>query len=399
MDAVAIVEALAEPAGRADPYPLYARARQLGPVARVWPDVVLVSGYDEVNRVLRDPAFGVVDGDVRPGAAEPASVRVLGSSVLRTNPPRHAAMRAPIASVFTPRRVRELEPAITATVDRLLDGIAAEFARDGWTDFMDRFAFRLPVNVICALLGVPEQDRYRFRGLVGELTALLEFMPGDLTAADLAAAELEDYFRRLAAERRIRPRADLVTALVGLTGTEPGLDEGELLGNLVLLLVAGFETTTNLLGNGLALLFRHPHVAAALRAGALPVADFVEEVLRFDAPVQMTSRLARTAGLSVGGFELPRGGEALLLIAAANRDPARHPDPDRFDPWRAEIAPLTFGAGPHYCLGAMLARREAALAFDRLLRRFPGLAPAPGREAVRNSRLLLRGYTDLPVRC
>ncbi|WP_331766548.1 cytochrome P450 [Embleya sp. NBC_00896] len=162
-----------------------------------------------------------------------------------------------------------------------------------------------------------------------------------------------------------------------------------------MLLVAGFETTTNLLGNGLALLFGHASVRAALTAGELRAADFVEEVLRHDSPVQLTSRIALRDGLDVEGLALPRHGEVLLLIGAANRDPARYPEPQRFDPWRAETGSLSFGAGIHYCVGAMLARLEATVAFPRVLARFPALTQAPG--ATRHDRLLLRGYGELPV--
>ncbi|MFC1416652.1 cytochrome P450 [Streptacidiphilus cavernicola] len=410
-EAGAIVELLAGETGRADPYPLYARARELGPVAPLSDSFVLVTGYAEVNRLLREPGFGVVDGTVleawwatgpgeRDASQEPDSMTLLGRSILQANPPRHARMRAPIASVFTPRRVAALEPAVSAVLDALLDELA-ELGADGTpVDFMEQVAYRLPVGVICELLGVPEQDRHRFRPLGHELTRALEFASGqgDLSGADEAARELSGYFTRLAAERRAEPRDDLVSALVGLTeGDGARLTDAELIGNLVLLLVAGFETTTNLLGNGLTAVFAHPKVHAALRAGALPAADLVEEVLRYDSPVQLTSRVALREGLDAGGVPLPKYGEALLLIGAANRDPARFPEPDRFDPWRADVQPLSFGAGAHYCLGAMLARLEATLAFRALFARFPGLAPAPGQEPVRNDRLLLRGYATLPV--
>ena len=409
--AVAIVEQLTAGLGRVDPYPLYRQAHRLGPVAPLSESFVLVSGYAEVNRLLRDPGFGVVDDTVlgawwekqpdAPGAhREPDSQELLGRSILQANPPRHARMRAPIASVFTPRRVAALEPAVAAVVDTLLDELAEQGAGGAPVDFMDRFAYRLPVGVICELLGVPEQDRHLFRPLGHELTRVLEFAVGqeDLSEADAAARELSAYFTRLAAERRAEPRDDLVSALVQLTeGDDARLTDAELIGNLVLLLVAGFETTTNLLGNGLAAVFAHPQVRAALRAGALPAADLVEEVLRYDSPVQLTSRVTLREGLHVGGVPLPRYGEVLLLLGAANRDPARFPEPDRFDPWRADVQPLSFGAGAHYCLGAMLARLEATLAFRALFARFPDLAPAPGLSPTRTDRLLLRGYATLPV--
>lgn len=416
-NAADIVEQLVSGAGRADPYPLYAAAHTLGPASPVTDSMVLVSGYAEVNRILREPGFGVVDQTVLqawwpdraeaaddPGGAgsevEPTAVDLLGRSILQLNPPRHGRMRAPIASVFTPRRIAALEPAVAAVVDTLLDDLERHGADGCPVDFMELFAHRLPVAVICELLGVPSADRELFQPLGHELSRALEFTSGgaDLTEADAAARELSRYFTRLAADRRAVPRDDLVTALVSLTGgADARLSDAELIGNLVLLLVAGFETTTNLLGNGLAAVFAHPPVRAALAQAALPVSDLVEEVLRYDSPVQLTSRVALRPGLDAGGIPLPLHGEVLLLIGAANRDPARFPEPDRFDPWRADVQPLSFGAGVHYCLGAMLARLQGALAFRALFARFPDLAPAPGIGPTRSDRLLLRGFATLPV--
>ncbi|WP_042404115.1 cytochrome P450 [Streptacidiphilus carbonis] len=409
MDAAEIIGRLAHRDGRNDPYPLYTLAHGLGPVSPVAEGWVLACGYDSVNRVLRNPAFGVDDNDLRRSrfgdVPMPDSLELLGRSMLQSNPPLHTRMRAPVASVFTPRRVAALEPVVAGIVERLLDrigGLSAGLdAGDGrGVDFIEEFAYQLPVSVICELLGVPEDDRGPFRSLVHDLTQVFEFMSSetDLTAADAAARELRGYFATLAELRRAAPGDDLVTALVQLVDAEDArLDAAELLGNLVLLLVAGFETTTNLLGNGLALLFEHPAVRAALIRQALPVGDFVEEVLRFDSPVQLTSRVALFRGLDVDGVPLPQHGEVILMLGAANRDPARFHDPDRFDPWRADNQPLSFGAGMHYCLGAMLARLEARTAFAALLRRYPAIDAAKGAEPVRQDRLLLRGYASLPV--
>ncbi|MGH3417941.1 MAG: cytochrome P450, partial [Actinocrinis sp.] len=282
----------------------------------------------------------------------------------------------------------------------LLDAMAALGSDGGAIDFMDQFAFRIPVTVICELLGVPEADRYRFRGLAHDLGIALEMVndPAMLIPADAATDELRDYFTALVAARRAEPRDDLTSALVHQADEQDGtLSEEELLSNLVLLLFAGFETTTNLFGNGLAVLFDRPRVAEGLRAGTVPVHDFVEEVLRYDSPVQLTSRLVMAEGLEVGGLPVVRGSEVLLLLGAANRDPARFAEPHRFDPARPDNQPLSFGAGGHFCLGAALARLEAATAFPLLLKRFPKLAPAGGAEPVRADRLVLRGYRTLPV--
>ncbi|MFI1383507.1 cytochrome P450 [Embleya sp. NPDC020886] len=403
MDASAIVDRLTTPQTRVDPYPLYEQAHALGPVVRVDDTFVLVTGHAAADRVLRERGFGVLDRQASAamfgGESEAPSQELFGRSILQSNPPVHTRLRGPIAAVFTPRRIAALEPAIARAVDRLLAGMAESGRAGAPVDFMDRFAFPLPVGVICELLGVPEEDRYRFRDPAHDLMGVLEFMSvaTDTGPADRAALELGGYFADLVAERRARPQDDLIGALVRLRDEDPeqAIGDAELVANLVLLLVAGFETTTNLLGNGLALLGEHPDVRRALVDRTLPVADFVEEVLRYDSPVQLTSRVALRDDLSIDGVPVPRFAEVLVLIGAANRDPARYRDPQRFDPWRAEGGSLSFGAGLHFCVGAMLARLEATVAFPRLLDRFPALTLAPG--ATRRDRLVLRGYGELPV--
>lgn len=400
--ATAIMTALMAPAGRADPYPLYARTHEIGPVSALAGDWFLVSGYAAVSQVLRDPGFGLPEPPMPRSAsgAGGGELSSLSRSVLRANPPGHARMRSLISQVFTPRRVAALRPAIEAAVDALLDRLAGAGAGGQPADFMDQFAFSLPVTVICELLGVPAAGRDRFRPLAADLTTALELSADapDPGPAAAAARELAGYFAELTAARRAAPRDDLIGALVAARDAGDGrLSDEELLANLIVLLVAGFETTTSLLGNGLAILFDHPVTAEALGSGTLPAAGFIEEVLRYDAPVQAVTRVARASGLTAGGRPLPRGSKVILLIGAANRDPDRYPDPDRFDPARRDSKPLSFGAGPHICLGNALARLEAAVAFPRLLARFPALAAAPGQQPVRRSRLILRGYETLPV--
>jgi cytochrome P450 len=293
-----------------------------------------------------------------------------------------------------------LQPAIEDAVDDLLDQLAQTGADGRPVDFLDRFAFPLPVTVICELLGVPPADRHRFRPLAADLTQALE-LSADTSGsgpADAAARELARYFTPLIDERRATPRDDLVSALVAARDTNDGrLSDQELLANLILLLVAGFETTTNLLGNGLAILLDHPDLLAALRSEQIATSGFIEEVLRYDAPVQVTTRQARAKDLTVADVPIPQGSEVILLIGAANRDPARYRDPDRFDPTRTDVKPLSFGAGPHICIGNGLARLEASAAFSRLLTRFPTLSAAPDQQPTRRDRLVLRGYQTLPV--
>nr|WP_267254539.1 cytochrome P450 [Catenulispora rubra] len=309
-------------------------------------------------------------------------------------------MRALMAQVFTPRRVAALQPAIEEAVDVLLDRLGVAGADGRTVDFMDQFAYQLPVTVICELLGVPAADHDRFRPLAADLAEALELSadtdPGPAGAA--AARELAGYFTPLISQRRMSPRDDLIGALVAARDADDGrLSETELLANLVVLLVAGFETTTNPLGNGLAILFGRPDLAAALRTGDVAVSGFIEEVLRYDSPVQVTTREAREENQTIVGVPVPEGSVLILLIGAANRDPARRSDPDRFDPTRSDVKPLSFGAGAHFCLGDGLARLEAAVAVPRLLARFPDLTAHPDRQPVRRDRLVLRGYQSLPV--
>jgi cytochrome P450 len=385
MTALDILQELVSPAGRADPFPLYAEAHQLGPVLPIADAAFLVVGYAAVNDVLRNPGFRIpADPSSQP------SLELMQRSILRANPPNHGRMRSLISQVFTPRRVAALQPAIEAAVDDLLDGLPAE------VDFMDRFAFQLPVTVICELLGVRTADRHRFRPLASDLTAALELTSELDGPADAAARELGEYFAHLIHDRRAAPTDDLVSALVAARDADDGrLSDEELLANLILLLVAGFETTTDLLGNGLAILLGQPEVTAGLRSGRIATAEFVEEVLRYDSPVQVTTRVARADGLKAGDVPMPAGSDLVLLLGAANRDPARFAEPDRFDPNRAGNKPLSFGAGAHICLGNSLARLEASIAFTRLLDRFPTISAAGA--PVRRDRLVLRGYQSLPI--
>ena len=294
MDAAEIFPALLTPEGRADPYPLYAALHELGDAVSA-DGLVLVAGYDAASAVLRDPAFLVADAarydQTMPGWRDHPSMSM--ESILNLNPPEHGRVRSLISRVFTQRRVAALEPAIADMTSRLLDDIAERGAGGGAVEFMHDFAFLLPVTVICELMGIPEEDREGFRPIASALIATLEptSTKQQWLAADAAAVQLNDYFTALAAARRADPRDDLISALTGINDARDGrLSDTELLDNLTLLLVAGFETTANLLGNGLRIVLADRSFADDLRDGVLPVAAFVEEVLRYDSPVQMTGR-------------------------------------------------------------------------------------------------------------
>ena len=395
----ALTAALSTPAGRADPYPYYARLHELGEAIRPAPGVVIVVGYDAINAVLRDPGFRASDETTWdqsfPGwQAHP--VLVQGADwLLNINGPKHARIRGLIGRAFTARRVAGLEPAIEAMADDLLDGMGDRGADGSAVEFMHDFAYLLPVTVICELLGVPESDREGFRPIARDLAGVFEFSdPAALPTINAAAVDLLAYFNGLAAQRRAEPRDDLISDLLAVSAAADGrLTDAELLHNLTLLLVAGFETTTNLLGNGLQVVLTQPGIGAAVRDGSVPVAAFVAEALRYDSPVQLTSRVGHASRL--GGVTVADGEHVTTLLGAGNRDPRRFAEPDRFNPLRSDGGPLSFGGGAHFCIGAALARLEAAVAFPRLLHRFPRIAPAG--QPVRRETFLLRGFDALPV--
>ncbi|MCX4681840.1 cytochrome P450 [Streptomyces sp. NBC_01433] len=393
--------ALVAPEGRRDPYALYDALREHGNLVRIKPGLMAAVGYAECSRALREPRLLVQDAKshdlLYPDWRSHSSLRRFTDSVLYSNPPDHSRMRRVMSRAFTPRRVAELEPAIVRMTDRLLDHLA-ELGSDGTpVEFMAEFAYRLPVAVIGEMLGVADDERVWFRAAVEDVTVALEGISGiaRLDAADRAMDELASYFARLIGQRRRHPADDLVSALVASheTGGER-FSHDELVGNLVLLLAAGFDTTTHLLGHGLQLAFENPAQAARLRTEPALAAGYVEETLRFAAPVHATSRFAE-ADVDVLGTPVPAGTKVLVLLAAGNRDPLRYPSPHLFDPDRPDTQPLSFGAGAHFCLGAPLARLEARIALPRLLRRFPRLAPAGA--ATYRDRLIVPGHERLPV--
>ncbi len=357
---------LADPALRADPYPLLRELREVSPLVLADGWLVVAARHAECAAALREPT---ASSERFRSVLAPPGVKRGGLSFLVLDPPDHTRLRRLVSAAFTPRVVAGLRPRIGEIVDRLLMRVAEQ----GRTDVVADLAYPLPVQIISELLGVPAEDHERFRGWSAELARALDPQFADPDPARMAAGvaareEFERYFSGLIAVRRDRPARDLLSLLIQAESEGDKLTEEELLATCVLLLVAGHETTANLIANAILALLRHPDQLDLLRARPELVDNCVEETLRYDAPVQMTTRAARGV-LPVGPVEVPDGGLALLLLAAAGRDPAVFPDPDRFDITRRAGGHLAFAAGSHFCLGAGLARLESAVALDAFARR------------------------------
>jgi len=393
-----LLELIATPEGRADPYPRYAALRERAPVHRSAFGIWTLTDYDDCQLLLRHPGVGkdfssAMNSLGLSDADREAQDRFRNdrSNMLVTDPPDHTRLRGLVTRAFTPRTVEKLRPTVVTLVDELLD------AFDGEVEVMDALAFPLPVTVIGDMLGVPVEDRSLLRPLVRSVTAILELAvsPEALAEAAEADAELGRYFADLVADRRASPRDDLLTKLIEAEDKGDQLTEHELISTVILLFAAGFETTTHLIGNGLLALLRNPGELDRLRGDRSLIRSGVEELLRYDSPVQIAARTTYEE-LPVGGQTIPSGNLVLAMLGAANRDPARFTDPDRLDVGRDEGAPMSFGGGIHFCLGAALARLEGQIVLDRLLERFRTMELVGGPPTVRDS-LTLRGLTELRV--
>jgi len=393
---------LASPGFKADPHPTYARLRAESPVHRTvladrqvaW----LVTRYDDALAVLKDEQFvkdrtrvARRDGPGRPQWA-PGFVRPLATNMLDRDGVDHRRLRTLVQLAFTPRRIEALEARVQALCDELLDAGATR----GRMDLVAAYALPLPVTIIAELLGVPAADRGRFQAWSNNVVAVSS--AGDLVRGLPSIWLFVRYLRRLIAGRRARPRDDLVTDLIRAEEAGDALCEDELLAMVFLLLVAGYETTVNLIASGTLALLEHPDQLARLRREPELMGSAVEELLRFTSPVDIaTERFARE-DVAFGGARIPRGEMVLAVLGSANRDAAQFPDPDTLDLAREPNRHLAFGQGAHYCLGAPLARLEGRIALGTLLRRLPGLALAAPPDALRWRRgLFLRGLAELPV--
>jgi pimeloyl-[acyl-carrier protein] synthase len=387
-----------DPEFLADPYPTYHRLRAEDPVHHSPLGFWVLTRYEDVSSVLRDPRFVKEPLAALVAARFGAEVpRGVGLSMLDRDPPDHTRLRSLVSTAFTPRVVEGLRPRIQQIVNDLIT--RAEAA--GGMDVIEEFAYPIPVNVICEMLGVPVADHDRFRGWSLDIARGLDsiWLPPDSEIPRRSAASrhaISDYFRGLIAQRRASPRNDLLSALIAAEAAGDKLSEEELVATCILLLIAGHETTVNLIGNGMLALLRHPAELRRLRESPGLITSAVEELLRYDGPVQRTARVA-SADATIGGRTIAKGDMVMPFIAAADRDPAQFPEPDRLDLSRSDNRHIAFGWGIHFCLGAPLARIEGQIAIDALVRRLPALELATHEPEYRQS-LTLRGLKTLPVK-
>jgi cytochrome P450 len=379
-----------------DPYRYYALLREHDPVHELGPGSVFLTRYEDVAAVYRDPrASSDKKKEFAPKFGDSPLFEHHTTSLVFNDPPLHTRVRRLIVGAVSQRAIARMEPDVVALVERLLDGMAAKRS----VDLIDDFAAEIPVEVIGNLLGVPKADRGPLRGWSLAILSALEPAPGAaiLERGNRAVTDFLDYLRTLVAERREHPRdfeSDVLTRLIQGEPDGERLTETELLHNCIFLLNAGHETTTNTIGNGMHALLVHRGELERLARDAALLPTAVEEVLRFESPLQLNNRVT-TAPVEIGGRTFPEGTFITLGVGAANRDPAQFPDPDRLDVGRKPNRHVAFGHGDHACAGMNVARMEARVAFGRLLARFPRIQLAGVPE--RDRRVRFRGFRHLPV--
>ena len=391
---------LLDPGHRAHPYPIYRQLRERGPLQLPDSNLVVFSSFADCDEVLRHPSS--CSDRLKSTAAQQAiaagqEARPLGTpGFLGLDPPDHTRLRKLVSKAFSPKVVRALETDITALVDALLDAVATA----GRFEVIADLAYPLPVAVICRLLGVPIEDEPKFSWasalLAQGLDPFIAFtgQPQGFEERMEAGLWLRGYLRDLLRQRRADPGEDLMSGLIAVEEAGDQLTEDEIVATCNLLLVAGHETTVNLIANAVLAMLRHPEHWAALGRDSSRAPAIVEETLRYDPPVQLVGRIAGE-DMSIGGVDIPRGETMMLLLAAAHRDPAATDRPDEFDPTRAAIRHLAFGLGPHFCLGAPLARLEANVALSAVTQRFPNARLET--EPAYKPNVTLRGVADLVV--
>lgn len=392
---------LLEPANLPNPYPFYHRLRETDPIHRDEVYGWVLTRHADVIAALRDPRMSAArlvlpTEDLPPELAEALTpaMRAFARQMLFLDPPDHTRLRGLVTKAFTPRTIAQMRERIQLIVDSRLDLLAQE--RE--VDLMRDLAFPLPVAVIASMLGIPAGDHPQFTQWTADFGRLID--GSQLTLEDAFAAfggltNLMEYFRRAIADHRAHPRDDLLQALIAADDRGDVLNEDELLGNCMLLLAAGHGTTTDLIGNGTIALLRHPDQLGRLRDDPSLADSAVTEFLRYDGTVQMTSRVAKE-DCAIAGQPIKAGESVMMVLGAANHDPAQFPDPDRLDLTRAENRHVAFGHGIHYCAGAPLAHLETQIVFTTLLRRFPAMRLLTHSFAWQPS-MVFRGVMSLPI--
>jgi cytochrome P450 len=385
-----------------NPYPHYERMRTNDPVHLTPLGMYVASRHAEVSLVMRDKRFGkdYVERTIRrygPKIMEEPVFRSMSHWMLQQDPPDHTRLRGLVVKAFTARRVEDMRPRIQQVVDETLDRIIPQ----GKMDLMEDFAFRLPVTIICDMLGIPEEHREAFYAGSRDGGRLLDPVPlskEEIRQGNAGNTMAAMYFQQLFELRRKQPGDDLTTQLVQAEEGGSKLSNEELTANIILLFGAGHETTVNLIGNGLLALHRNPDQLALLKANPGLITNAIEEFLRYDSSVQLTGRVALEDIEDLGGRRIPKGESVLCLLGSANHDPAVYPDrPERLDITRPNVKPLSFGGGIHFCLGAQLARIEAEIAISTLLRRLPDLRLDDAENPEWRPTFVLRGLKRLPA--
>ena len=405
LDAI-LASIFVSPEGKADPYPAYATVREATELHRSALGVGVLTRYDDCHHVLRDNRFGRGDQKMDPAllglTEEEFNTRFprfvdRAESMLGLDPPDHTRLRGLVAKAFTPRTIEALRPHIQRLTDDLLDPL------QGDVDVMPALALKLPITVIGEMLGVPRADH---AGLLPSIKILIRSLGptvpnlDDFSEMYAAAGVIDDYFKGLVAHKRANPGDDMLSELIHVEEAGDTLSEAELLATIMLLFVAGYETTTNLIGNGLRAFLVNPEQLQRLRDDRSLLKSAIEEILRFDSPVQLTVRAVLEEGVVAAGHQLAKGEQLITLLGAANRDPRTYDDPDIFDIGRPGPPPLSFSAGIHYCLGAALARAEGQIVFDSIVERYSTIEPAWSDDSPPRYRdsVVLRGLESLPVR-
>jgi cytochrome P450 len=382
----------------ADPYPAFARMREHAPVHRHdGLGLSVAVSHAACSELLRDRSLGRVWVDAAPPQRFAAFNLLHRNSLLESEPPRHTRLRRLISAAFARGHTERLRPWVGELARRMVERLAAEIGEHGGADLLEHLAAPLPIEVIGELLGVPEHDRPRLRPWSNAIVKMYEYglPPEPAAAAERAAAEFTAYLRELAGQRAAAPGDDLISDLVAVRDGGEALTGDELVGTAVLLLMAGHEATVNVIGNGVLALLRHRDQWKRLVADPALVPLAVEELIRFDAPLQLFERTA-VEETTVAGQPVPPGTKVAALLGAAARDPEVFAEPDTLDVGRSPNPHLGFGAGIHYCVGAPLARVEVAAALEALLTMLPELrlAAAPRRRP----EFVIRGLQTLPVR-